>query len=75
MIVSRRNYINNGSYIHIYTYKRRILLLLACLRCSCSQTSLDLRNTILPENKPDVPVSCCCKFPLVFSLPVSSAAR
>ena len=39
------------------------------------QTGLDLRNTILPENKPNSPVSYGCKFPLVFSLPVSSAVR
>ena len=39
------------------------------------QTNLDLRNTILPENKPNSPVSYGCKFPLVFSLPVSSAVR
>ena len=39
------------------------------------QTNLDLRNTILPENKPNSPVSYGCKFPLVFSLPVSSNVR
>ena len=39
------------------------------------QTNLDLRNTILPENKPNGPVSYGCKFPLVFSLPVSSNVR
>ena len=39
------------------------------------QTDLDLRNTILPENKPNGPVSYGCKFPLVFSLPVSSSVR
>lgn len=37
------------------------------------RTSLDLRNSILPGNNPDSPVSYCCKFPLIFSLPVSSA--
>lgn len=35
----------------------------------------DLRNTILPENKPNGPISYCCKFPFVFSLPVSSSVR
>ena len=39
------------------------------------QTNLDLRNTILSENKPNGPVSYGCKFPLVFSLPVSSSVR
>ena len=39
------------------------------------QTNLDLRNTIPPENNPDGPASCCCKFLVVFSLPVSSAVR
>ena len=39
------------------------------------QTNLDLRNTILSENKPNGPVSYGCKFPLVFSLPVSSNVR
>ena len=39
------------------------------------QTSLDLRKIILPGNKPDGPSSCCCKFLVVFSLPVSSAVR
>ena len=34
------------------------------------QTGLDLRNNILPGNKPDVPASYCCRFPLVFPLPV-----
>ena len=39
------------------------------------QISLDLRKIILPGNKPDGPSSCCCKFLVVFSLPVSSAVR
>ena len=39
------------------------------------QTSLDLRKIILTGNNPDGPASCCCKFLVVFSLPVSSAAR
>ena len=39
------------------------------------QTSLDLRKIILTGNNPDGPASCCCKFPLVFSLPVSSSVR
>ena len=39
------------------------------------QTSLDLRKIILTGNNPDGPSSCCCKFPVVFSLPVSSAVR
>ena len=39
------------------------------------QTGLDLRNNILPGNNPDGPSSCCCKFLVVFSLPVSSAVR
>ena len=39
------------------------------------QTSLDLRKIILTGNNPDGPASCCCKFPVVFSLPVSSAVR
>ena len=39
------------------------------------QTKLDLRNPILPEKKPNGPVSYGCKFPLVFSLPVSSNVR
>ena len=34
------------------------------------QISLDLRNINLPGNKPDVPASYCCRFPLVFPLPV-----
>ncbi|MFR3330369.1 MAG: hypothetical protein ACLTSL_09455, partial [Odoribacter splanchnicus] len=38
-------------------------------------TNLDLRNTILPENNPDGPVSYGCKFPPVCSLPVSSSVR
>ena len=45
------------------------------LRYHYLQTNLDLRNTILPENKPNSPVSYGCKFPLVFSLPVSSNVR
>ena len=39
------------------------------------QTSLDLRKIILTGNNPDGPASCCCKFLVVFSLPVSSAVR
>ena len=39
------------------------------------QTGLDLRNNILPGNNPDGLASCYCKFPVVFSLPVSSAVR
>ena len=39
------------------------------------QTSLDLRKIILTGNNPDGPSSCCCKFLVVFSLPVSSAVR
>ena len=39
------------------------------------QISLDLRKLILTGNNPDGPSSCCCKFPVVFSLPVSSAVR
>ena len=39
------------------------------------QNSLDLRKLILTGNNPDGPSSCCCKFPVVFSLPVSSAVR
>ena len=39
------------------------------------QISLDLRKLILTGNNPDGPSSCCCKFLVVFSLPVSSAVR
>ena len=39
------------------------------------QISLDLRKIILTGNNPDSPASCCCKFLVVFSLPVSSAVR
>ena len=39
------------------------------------QTGLDLRNNILPGNNPDGLASCYCKFPVVFSLPVSSDVR
>ena len=39
------------------------------------QTNLDLRKIILTGNNPDGPASCCCKFLVVFSLPVSSAVR
>ena len=39
------------------------------------QTSLDLRNSILPGNNPDGSDSYCRKFLLVLSLPVSSAVR
>ena len=39
------------------------------------QNSLDLRKLILTGNNPDGPSSCCCKFLVVFSLPVSSAVR
>ena len=39
------------------------------------QIGLDLRKIIRTGNNPDGPSSCCCKFPLVFSLPVSSAVR
>ena len=39
------------------------------------QPSLNLRKIILTGNNPDGPSSCCCKFPVVFSLPVSSAVR
>ena len=34
------------------------------------QISLDLRKLILTGNNPDGPASCCCKFLVVFSLPV-----
>ena len=125
--------IKNDIYIHVYTYKRRIIPVLVRLRYSCwgtrsllsviylflsltggtprrlvrhhrsgvqkkqddtrqssngrqsrspptyviteLQTSLDLRKIILTGNNPDGPASCCCKFLVVFSLPVSSAAR
>ena len=39
------------------------------------QPSLNLRKIILTGNNPDGPSSGCCKFPVVFSLPVSSAVR
>ena len=39
------------------------------------KTGLDLRKLILTGNNPDGPSSCCCKFLVVFSLPVSSAVR
>ena len=131
--------IKNDIYIHVYTYKRRIIPVLVRLRYSCSgtrsllsviylflsltggtphcaknftlrfrqtppvgqkkqddtrqssnglqsrspptnvitelQPSLNLRKIILTGNNPDGPASCCCKFLVVFSLPVSSAVR
>ena len=39
------------------------------------QIGLDLRKLIRSGNNPDGPASCCCKFLVVFSLPVSSAVR
>ena len=39
------------------------------------QIGLDLRKLIRTGNNPDGPASCYCKFPVVFSLPVSSAVR